>query len=463
MPRKDYVKNQLTSVSDRDLPVVALVGRPNVGKSTLFNRLTRSRRAIVDPNPGMTRDRLYGTLHRDKGSFRLVDTGGLETETSLIPRMIREQTNAAIAEAVVIVFMVDAREGITAADEEIGQALRVLGKPVILFINKIDIGENQLFDTAPYRMGFREIIQGAAEHNRGSEDLLEAIENQLAGAWRDPRKAPEEPPIRLAIIGRPNAGKSSLVNRLLNEDRVMVSDVPGTTRDPIDSFLNYNRRTYCLVDTAGIRRRGRIEGSQESLSVLMAKRQVEDADVIALMIDASDAGAHQDSAIAGIAADAFKPIIVVVNKWDLVEDKETNTHKAFEDRLRRRLKFLETSPFIFVSALTGQRIAKILDLAELLYDRAGQRVTTGVLNRFVESMKNNHRIPTHKGRGFKIFYMTQVETHPPTFMVVVNSKQPLHFSQERFLQNRIREAFDLDGVPLRMIIKPRTQKEEDQS
>lgn len=458
MPRKDYVKTQLTDISDRDLPTVALIGRPNVGKSTMFNRLTRSRRAIVDPTPGMTRDRLYGTMHRASGSYRLVDTGGLETETETIPQMIRDQTNHAINEAVVVVFMIDGREGLTAADEEIAHALRQLPKPCLLFVNKMDEGEHQLFDTSVYSLGFEEILFGSSEHGRGIEDLLDRVEANMIGHWRDPKQEAEEPPIRLAIIGRPNAGKSSIVNKMLNEERVMVSDIPGTTRDPIDSFLNYNKQTFCLVDTAGIRRRGKIKGSQESLSVMMARRQVESADVIALMIDATDSGAQQDSAIAAIAVEAYKPLIIVVNKWDLIEDKSTHTARDFEDKLRRRMKFLETTPFIFISAKTGQRVTKVLELATTLYERAGTRITTGVLNRFVEFMKTNYKIPTHKGRGFKIYYMTQVDTRPPTFMVSVNTKQPLHFSQERFLMNRIREAVELDGVPIRLIIKPRIHK-----
>ncbi len=460
MTGKEYIKTSVTGASDRNLPIVALVGRPNVGKSTLFNRLTQSRRAIVDATPGMTRDRLYGTVHREQGSYRLVDTGGIETRPDRIAGMIRDQTDRAITESVVLVFMVDGREGLNVADEEIAQALRQLGKPVILFINKMDTGEDQAYDTAVYRLGFEKTLFGAAEHNRGMENLFEEIDLFMEGQWQAPKSAGGEP-VRLAIIGRPNVGKSSLVNKLLMEERVMVSDIPGTTRDPIDSYLNYKKRPFCLVDTAGIRKRGRISGSQESLSVLMAKRQVDDADVIALLIDAGERDAAQDAAIAGIADKAYKPIIVVVNKWDLVEGKGTHTVREFEERIRRRLKFLETAPFIFISAETGQRVTRILDLAIDLHDRASQRVTTGVLNRFVTEMGKKHRIPSHKGKPLKIFYMTQVKTCPPTFMTVVNTRDILHFSQERFLLNRIREAFHLDGIPIRLIVKPRSRKGED--
>ena len=458
MVKKNYFKTSLTDLEDRNLPVVAVVGRPNVGKSTLFNRLTRSRRAIVDPTPGMTRDRLYGTIHRDQGSFRLVDTGGIEQDPELIPQMIRGQTDRAIQEAELIIFLIDARDGVCAADEEIARALRHIDKPMILFANKLDAGEGQLFDTAVYQLGFECTLLGSAEHSRGIDTLLEEIDQRLEGRWHEPKQASDEIPVRLAIIGRPNAGKSSIINRMLNEERVMVSNIPGTTRDPIDSFLNYNKRAFCLVDTAGIRKRGKIQGSQESLSVMMATRQVDNADVIVLMIDATEIANAQDSAIAGIADKAYKPIVVVVNKWDLVEDKETGTARQFEDKIRRRLKFLETSPFIFVSAKTGQRVTRVLDLAAELADRAAQRVTTGVLNRFVEDMSRNYRIPSHKGRTFKIFYMTQVDVSPPTFMIVINLKDDLHFTQERFLVNRIREAFDLDGIPIRLKIKPRTSK-----
>ncbi len=461
MANKNYFKTSLTGIGDRDLPVVALVGRPNVGKSTLFNRLTRSRRAIVDPTPGMTRDRLYGAIERESGSFRLVDTGGLETRTDRIATMIRDQTDRAIQEAAVLVFMIDGKEPLNAADEEIGLALRQLGKPVIVFVNKLDGGDEQSFDTGVYGMGFESNILGAAEHARGVELLLEELDRRLEGHWRTPKQEPEEEPVRLAIIGRPNVGKSSIVNRLLRQDRVMVSNIPGTTRDPIDSYLRFGNHTYCLVDTAGIRKRGKIEGSQESLSVMMARRQVENADVIALLIDATDHDTSQDAAIAGIADKAFKPIIVVVNKWDLIEEKKTQTVKEFEERIRRRMKFLESAPFVFVSAKTGQRATRVLDMALDLKNRASQRITTGVVNRFVADMGKNYRIPSYKGRAFKIFYMTQVQVSPPTFVVVVNTKEPLHFNQERFLVNRVREAFDFKGVPIKLIIKPRTPKDRD--
>ena len=452
------VKTSLTGFEDRDLPVVALVGRPNVGKSTLFNRLTKSRRAIIDPTPGMTRDLLYGTIQRDAGSYRLADTGGLEDRADRIAAMIRHQTDQAIQQATVIVFMIDGQEGVLAGDRAIVDALRQCGKPVILFVNKMDSGDHHMADPEIYGLGFQGPVFGAAEHGRGTFELLETIDESMEGKWTQPKQAPEEPPVRLAIIGRPNVGKSSLLNKFLHEERVMVSDIAGTTRDPIDTYLNYNQRTFCLVDTAGIRKRGRIEGSQEHLSVLMAKRQVESADVTVLLIDAADPLAAQDAAIGGLADKAFKPVIVAVNKWDLVAGKTTGTAKDFEMQIRRRMKFLETAPFVFVSAKTGQRVSKILEMAANIVDRMETRVTTGVLNRFVADMSNQYRIPTHKGRAFKIFYMTQVETKPPTFVIVINRKEPLHYSQERFLVNRIREAFHLEGIPLKLKIKPRKKE-----
>lgn len=449
------IKTSLTKMEDRDLPIVALVGRPNVGKSTLFNRLTRSRRAIIDPTPGMTRDMIFGTLHRDSGSYRVADTGGLEDSADQIATMIRHQTDLAIQQASVIVFLLDGKDGVLAGDRTIASALRQLDKPVVLFVNKMDGGENQLPDPEVYKFGFKGPIMGAAEHGLGMESLLGTLDQEMEGNWVTPKQAPEERPVRVAIIGRPNVGKSSLLNKLLNEERVMVSEIAGTTRDPIDTFLNYNNRTICLVDTAGIRKRGRIEGSQEHLSVLMAKRQVEDADVAVVLVDASDPVAAQDAAIAGIANSAYKPVIVAVNKWDLVQDKDTGTAKDFENKIRRKMKFLETTPFVFVSAKTGQRVTKILDIACQMADRMEQRVTTGILNRFVADMASNFKIPTHKGRAFKIFYMAQVETHPPTFVAAVNRKEPLHFNQERFLINRIREAFELEGIPIKLKLKPR--------
>lgn len=461
MPRKDYIKTLLTGIEDRNLPVVALVGRPNVGKSTLFNRLTRSRRAIVDPTPGMTRDRLYGTVQRDGGAFRLVDTGGIETRADRIAEMIRHQTDRAITEAAVLVFIVDGREPVNAADEEIAQALRQLGKPVILFVNKLDAGEDQQYDTAVYSLGFEKTILGAAEHARGAETLLEEIDTLLADCWQAPEPSSVAVTLRLAIIGRPNVGKSSIVNNLLNEERVMVSNIPGTTRDPIDSYLTYKDHGFCLVDTAGIRKSGRISGSQESLSVMMAKRQVQDADVIALLVDATDPDTSQDASIAGIANTAFKPIIVVVNKWDLVTDKHTHTTREFEEKIRRRLKFLETSPFVFVSALTGQRVTRMLDLALDLKERASRRVTTGVLNRFVNGLARAKRMPSFHGRLLKVFYITQVRTNPPTFVAVVNTRDPLHFNQERFLINRLRETLELEGIPIKLVCKPRSGRGEE--
>jgi len=459
--KKDYIKTSLTEIGDRNLPVVALVGRPNVGKSTLFNRLTRSRRAIVDATPGMTRDRLYGTIHRELGSFRLADTGGIEDSTDRIVRMIRDQSERAVRDAAVIVFLIDGRQGLIPGDNEIAGVLRATGKPVLLFVNKLDEGEDQLFDTAVYGLGFDNVLFGSAEHGLGIDTLLEALDAAMDGKWHTPGKSPEEPPVRLAVIGRPNVGKSSFVNKLLAEERVMVSDIAGTTRDPIDSYLTYKKQTFCLVDTAGIRRRGRIEGSQESLSVMMANRQVRDADVVVVLIDADDAGAAQDSAIAGIAVEAFKPVIVAVNKWDLIANKQTNTARDFEDKIRRRLKFLETAPFLFISALTGQRVARVLDIALDLHKRGQQRVSTGVLNRFVEAMQHNYRMPSPKGKKLKIYYMTQVETSPPTFVVVTNRQEPLHFSQERFIVNRIREAFSLEGLPIRLLHRPKNRKKED--
>ncbi|MCB1052071.1 MAG: ribosome biogenesis GTPase Der [Acidobacteria bacterium] len=454
------IKTVLTEPEDYKLPLVALVGRPNVGKSTLFNRLTHSRRAIVDPTPGMTRDRLYGTVTLGTRKFRLVDTGGIEENPDLIVTMIRQQTQSAILEADLLVLMIDGRDGLLASDEAIAQAVRTTHKPIIVFVNKVDGGDDQFMDHDIHKMGFPFVLAGSAEHNLGIFDLENQIEICLGDKLRELPNKEQEAPIRIAIIGKPNVGKSSLVNKMLREERVMVSPIAGTTRDPIDSYLRYHERDFCLIDTAGIRRKGRIEGSQEHMSVLMAQRQVDQADVIVMLMDAQDPGTQQDAAIAGIASQAYKPVIVAVNKWDLVEDKDTHTVRDFEDRIRRKLKFLEGSPFIFLSALTGQRVSRILDLAISLHKASHKRVSTSLVNQFLQDLRDKKAIPSYKGKLIKIFYMTQVEVAPPTFMAVINRQPPLHFSQERFLVNRLREKFGMEGVPIKLILKPRTRKED---
>lgn len=474
-----HAKTVLRSPGDQKLPLVALVGRPNVGKSTLFNRLTHSRRALVDPHPGMTRDRLYARVDLGEHRFRLVDTGGLDEDPDLMVRMIRQQTEAAIREADLLVLVLDGREGLLPADENIAAALRTTGRPLVGFINKVDGGEDQTPDAEFHRLGFDAILAGSAEHNLGIFDLENAMLSRL-GTRCHPPALPEAPtqsaegsddsadpgsppppaaPLKLAIIGKPNVGKSSLVNRLLGEERMMVSPIAGTTRDSIDSFLRSHGRDFCLIDTAGIRRKGRIEGSQEHLSVMMAQRQVEQADVIVMLMDATDPGTQQDAAIAGIAAAAWKPIILAVNKWDLIPDKETQTPARFEERIRRKFKFLEGCPFLFLSAETGQRVSRILELASQLHRRASRRVATSEVNQFLQDLRDRQAIPVSGGRAIKIFYMTQVDVCPPTFMAVINRKPPLHFSQERFLINRVRERFDLEGIPVRILFRERSRKE----
>ncbi len=461
MARPEHYKTILSEFEDRDLPVVALVGRPNVGKSTLFNRLTRSRRAIIDPKPGMTRDRLYGSVDGPEGRFRLVDTGGIESDPDRIASMIKDQTDSAIREAKLVVFMTDGRAGLLASDEAIAAALRSLAKPIIIFVNKVDGGEDHIVDTDVFGLGFDDVMFGSAEHNLGIEALLDKLGSKLAGNWRAPRAIKEEPVRKLAIIGRPNAGKSSIVNQLLGEDRVMVSEIAGTTRDPIDSFLRYQNETYCLIDTAGIRRKGRIEGSQESLSVMMASRQVSQADVIVVVVDATEPVASQDAAIAGIANDAYKPVIIAVNKWDLVDEKDSDTPRLYEDRIRRKLKFLEKTPFVFISAKTGQRVTRLLDMSKEIQERALTRVTTGVLNRFVTELDTTKSIPPYKGKRIKVYYMAQVAVNPPTFVATTNAHKGLHFSQQRYFLNRIRDQFDLHGVPIRLVLKPKSKKQKD--
>jgi GTP-binding protein len=439
------------------LPLVAIVGRPNVGKSTLFNRFTQSRRAIIDPNPGMTRDRLYSVVETEGRPFRLVDTGGVD-QGGALEAAISHQSALAMEQADVILFMLNGREGLLPGDLEIAQMLRRLNKPTVVFINKLDGGKEMPFDTDLFTLGLQPILTGSAKQKDGLAKLLEVVQSLLPEA-----PALEEPPesddpdglLRLAIIGRPNVGKSSLVNRLLQEDRVMVSPMAGTTRDPIDTYLSFEEEPYCLVDTAGIRKAGRIEGSQEHISVLMAKKQVAQADIIAVVIDATEAEAVQDAAIAGIAADSYKPIIVVVNKWDAIVEKHTHSTLEFQDRISRRLKFLSGAPFIFVSALSGQRVYGILKHARTLWRKQRNRLTTAALNRFAHALSDDKQLPSYRKRRLKIYYITQVDQSPLTFVIACNAIGPPHFSQSRFLTNRLREAFELDGIPFKLIFKGR--------
>ncbi len=431
-------------------PVVAIVGRPNVGKSTLFNRLIGERKAIVEDRPGTTRDRLYGEAEWNGRAFIVVDTGGLllQDEDVFAPH-IREQVRAAVEESDVILFLVDGREGLTAADEEIAELLRHTAKPVFLAVNKADNLARRLDAVEFYALGLGEPMPISALHGIGTGDLLDAVVERFPPAtWPDE----EDESVRVAIVGRPNVGKSSLLNRLLGAERAIVSERPGTTRDAIDTRLTWDGRAVTLIDTAGIRRRGRIERGVERYSVVRALRAIDRAHVALLVVDATEGVTAQDTHIAGYILDAYKSAVVVVNKWDLVK-KDTYTMLEYEQRVRQALNFMDYVPVIFVSAKTGQRVRKTLDLAVKVYDERFARIPTGELNRLIAEATARHSPPSEGRRKLRIRYVTQADVNPPTFVFFVNHVDLLHFSYERYLENTIRSAYPFLGTPLRFVFR----------
>jgi GTP-binding protein len=437
-------------------PVVAIVGRPNVGKSTLFNRLTGERRAIVEDLPGTTRDRLYGDTDWNGREFVLVDTAGLEiAPADELSRHVQDQVNQAVAEADVVVLLTDVRSGVTTADREAAERLRRSGKPVVLAVNKSDSPRYAQDAVEFYQLGLGEPIPVSALQGLGTGDLLDAIVRQL------PPSEPEEPAeavARVAIIGRPNVGKSQLLNRILGQERAVVSPVPGTTRDAIDTLVEVGGRLVLLIDTAGIRRRGRISRGVEKYSVLRAIRAVNRADVVLLVIDAAEGITAQDTHVAGYALEAAKGFVIVVNKWDLIEKDATSTAR-YTDEVRAAFKFLPDPPVLFVSALTGQRVHRVLPTALAVYDRRLQRIPTAHLNHLFLEALAAHPPPHRRGRQLKIYYATQPEVNPPTFVLFVNDPKLLHFSYERYLENRLRQQIDLAGTPVRLVFRERERDE----
>jgi GTPase len=446
--------------SRRALPLVAIVGRPNVGKSTLFNRLTGERRAIVGDEPGITRDRIYGEAEWAGRTFSVVDTGGIvPDDDAVIPANILKQASTAIHEAQALVWVVDVRRGTTPLDEELAQLLRGTGKRVIVAANKADATRLEADAGEFFRFGFDEVVPVSAEHGDGIGDLLDAL---VAGFEEkevdedEGERGPRE--LRLAVIGRPNVGKSSLLNRLLGEERVIVSPVAGTTRDAVDTLLEVEGEKFRIIDTAGIRRKGKTDEMAEKLSVIMARKSLERADVALLVIDATEGVTALDANIAGYALDAGCSIIICVNKWDAVPNKETGTPSAFERELRDKMKFLDWAPVIFISALTGQRVERILPLAIRAREARNLRIPTAQLNAFFERNVSQPRgggAPA-PGRGgvsrLHVQYMTQIGVRPPTFVLFTAGGRPgLHFSYERYLLNRLREEFDFFATPLRLI------------
>jgi GTP-binding protein len=433
-------------------PLVALVGRPNVGKSTLFNRLVGERVAIVEDLPGTTRDRLYGEYEWRGRDVALVDTGGIMPASGEdIGESIFEQAQIAIDDADVVVFMVDQRSGVSPVDEEIADLLRRADKPIVLAVNKADNVRQEMQALEFHSLGLGDPTAISATRGLNTGDLLDRIETLLPPSDRE-EENPDE--TRIAIVGRPNVGKSSLVNQLLGENRTVVSSTPGTTRDAVDTVMEYKDRRIILVDTAGIRRRGKIGRGIERYSVLRAFRAIDRADVAVLVIDATEPVAAQDAHVAGFVVDEAKGLVVAVNKWDLVE-KESNTMRDYEAMIRRELRFLPYVPMVFISARTGQRVEHVIDLALSVQEQRQKRVPTATLNEVIRRAMADYPAPTHGGKHLKLFYMTQVAIDPPTFVAKVNDPELAHFSYRRFLENRLREKFDFTGTPIRIHFRAR--------
>ncbi len=449
-----------------NLPLVAIIGRPNVGKSTLFNRLTGSRRSIVGDEPGITRDRIYGEVEWKSQVFRLVDTGGIvPDDEAIIPANIFKQAGHAIAEAQAVIWVVDARAGVTPLDEEISVYLRNIGKPVFIAANKAESRKVEEEAAEFYQFGFA-LTAVSAEHGSSVGDLLDAVLDVLE--FEEPVEEEETDEIKLAIIGRPNVGKSSLLNKILGEERVIVSPIAGTTRDAVDTHLTVDGKKFLLIDTAGIRRKGKTTEMAEKLSVIMAKKSLERADVAILVIDAVEGVTNLDANIAGYAVDSGCSVIIAVNKWDAVEEKETNTIYEFERELRRNMKFLDWAPMVTISALTGQRVTKILPFVAEADEARRLRVPTSKLNRFFEasiSQPKGGTAPAPVKGGFsrlKVQFLTQGGTRPPLFILFTSggSKAGLHFSYIRYVENRLREEFGFFATPIRIKERHKERKSD---
>ena len=433
-------------------PIVAIVGRPNVGKSTLFNKIIGERRSIVEDTPGVTRDRIYAEAEWSSRRFLLIDTGGIEPKSDdTILKQMRNQAEIAIATADCIIFMCDIRAGLVADDRDIAIMLKKSGKPVVVAVNKVDrVGDVPFEFYEFYELGFEsEPIAVSSLHGSGTGDLLDAV---LSECPMDDEDTEDDGVINVAVIGKPNAGKSSIINRMCGEERVIVSDIAGTTRDAVDTRVENDHGVYNFIDTAGIRRHSKVEDRIEKFSVIRANMAVERADVCLLMIDGKDGVTEQDEKIAGIAHEAGKAVIIVINKWDAVE-KDNNTVSAYTKNIRTALSYMPYAPIIFVSALTGQRVAHVYELINEVYAEAHKRVTTGMLNDLLNDAMNRVQPPSDKGKRLKIYYMTQSSVAPPTFVVFCNSEELFHFSYRRYLENCLRDTFGFNGTPVRMVIR----------
>ena len=440
-------------------PLVAIVGRPNVGKSMLFNKLTGQRTSIVEDTPGVTRDRIYGDCEWCGRSFSLVDTGGIEPGTdSDMLKFMRRQAEIGIELADAIIMVTDVRSGVTAADEDVAVMLRKSGKPVALAVNKCDsVGLTNPDVYEFYSLGIGDLFETSAVHGHGTGDLLDwVLENIPENDGEDE----EDGVIQVAIVGKPNVGKSSLLNRILGEERVIVSNIAGTTRDAIDSYFENETGKYCFIDTAGMRRKSKVDDAIEKYSNMRSINAIDRADVCLILVDANEGVTEQDTKIAGLVHEAGKAAIIVVNKWDAVEDKQTNTMRDMENDVRQGLSYMLYAPVVFLSALTGQRVDKLFQVIQEVYAQNTKRITTGALNSVLADATARVQPPTDKGRRLKIYYMTQASTKPPHFVIFCNDARLFHFSYQRYLENQIREVFGLQGTPVRITIRQKGDKEE---
>ena len=438
-------------------PIVAIVGRPNVGKSTLFNALAGEKISIVKDTPGVTRDRIYADVSWLDWSFTLIDTGGIEPDSKdIILSQMREQAQIAIDTADVIIFITDVRQGLVDADAKVADMLRRSNKPVVLVVNKVDNFDKFLMDTYEfYNLGIGEPIPVSASGKLGIGDMLEKVVEHFE---TDEGQGEEEEIPRIAVVGKPNVGKSSLVNKLLGENRVIVSDIAGTTRDAIDTKVEWNGNEYIFIDTAGLRRKNKIKEELERYSIIRTVTAVERADVVVMMIDATEGVTEQDAKIAGIAHERGKGIIIAVNKWDAIEKNDKTIYK-FTNKIREVLSYMPYAEILFISAETGQRIPKLFETIDMVLENQTLRIQTGVLNEIMTEAVAMQQPPSDKGKRLKLFYITQVAVKPPTFVIFVNDKELMHFSYTRYLENKIRDAFGFKGTSLKFIIRERKEKE----
>ena len=441
-------------------PIVAVVGRPNVGKSTLFNKLVGKRISIVEDTPGVTRDRIYASCEWLDRSFMLVDTGGIEPHSDdPILAQMRRQAEVAIESADVIILVTDLLSGVTATDQDVAAMLQKSGKPILLCVNKADsIGEVPPEFYEFYNLGLGDPIAVSSVHGHGTGDLLDEVLKYLPP---EKEEGEDDDTVKVAVIGKPNVGKSSLINRLAGEDRMIVSNIAGTTRDAVDTRIENEYGKFIFIDTAGIRRKSKVLENVERYSVLRSYMAVDRADVCVILIDATEGFTEQDSKVAGYAHEQGKACIVAVNKWDAVTDKTDKTMKEFTDKLKIDFSFMSYAPFIFISALTGQRIPKLYEMIRDVAEKNAVRIPTGALNDLLATATARVQPPSDKGRRLKIYYITQASTKPPTFVAFVNRKELFHFSYQRYLENQIRETFGLDGTPVRFLVRERDRNDTD--